>query len=442
MLRFRQKAIWIRAIPCALAFGLLVQVHTAQAADLKDVYALASQYDADIAAANADHQAAIQRLPIAKSAFKPQLSAAFNSSVNDVNSDLDESYEDNRFTLSLTQSLFNRPNKAILNQARAGVSQADALLAAEKQSLILRATGSYFDVLRAQVELRFSLSELRAIARTREQAERRFEVGLVPVTDVREAQAQYDLAFAQKIAAENNLASAHEALFLITGDADIKLNTLAADLPLNAPDPIEIEDWVKLALENNPDLMVARMASKTAKFGVDAERGARYPTLDLVGLASRSDTHQQGRRDLNTGEVRLEFRMPVYTGGRVKALINQATAESSSAATGLIAEERRAAQRTRDAYRGVVTSMSRVKALRQALSSTRKAAQATDAGFRAGTRTSVEVLRSLRDTFRAQSDYSGARYDYIINALNLRAAAGTLTEADLEPINNFLVEAK
>ena len=440
---FRQKASWIRCTTtCVIACGLLVQFSNTQAADLKDVYGLAAQYDADIAVANADYEAAIQRLPIAQSAFRPQLSAAINSGISNVVPDGDEAYEENRVTLSLTQSLFNRPNKAILNQARAGVSQADALLAGQKQNLILRATESYFGVLRAQADLRFSQSELRAIARTREQAERRFEVGLVPVTDVRDAQAQYDLAVAQRIAANNNLSSAREALLLITGDAELELKTLAADLPLQAPNPTEIEDWVTLALENNPDLMVARMAAQTAKFNVDAERGARYPTLDLVGLASRSETDQRDRRNLNAGELRLEFRMPVYTGGRVKALVNQAAAESTSAATDLVAEERRTAQRTRDAYRGVVASISRVKALRQALASTRKSAEASEAGFRAGTRTSVDVLRSLRDTFRAQSDYAGARYDYIINALNLRAAAGTLRESDLDPINNFLIQAK
>ncbi len=453
---FRQKAIWIRgAATCVVACGLFAQATSTHAADLKDVYGLASKYDADIAAANADHQAAIQRLPIAKSAFKPQLSAAIDAGLNGVNSDDFGQFDQTRATIAVTQSLFNRPNKALLNQARAGVSQADALLTVEKQSLLLRSTESYFNVLRAQANLRFSQSELKAIARTREQAERRFDVGLVPVTDVRDAQAQYDLAFAQKIAAENNLASAREALFLITGDADIQLNTLAADLPLQAPDPIDIEEWVKIALENSPELIVARMAAKTAKFGVDAERGARYPTLDLIGSASANSTSFERRVEDGLGgvtfvpsddqtavELKLEFRMPIYTGGRIKALVSQASAEATSAATALIAEERRTAQRTRDAYRGVVASISRVKALRQALSSTRKSAQATDAGFRAGTRTSVDVLRSLRDTYRAQSDYAGARYDYIVNAFTLRAAAGTLTENDLEPINNFLIEAK
>lgn len=434
LFRLNVRSFWFLL---ALAIAPLC---TVQSANLSDVYQLATEYDADIAAAVANHTAAIQRVPIAKSAFRPQVNAAFNAGINDGTPDGDGNYQDSLLTLSINQSLFNAPNRALLRQARAGVSQADAQLAAQQQNLILRATDAYFGVLRAQVGLRFSQSELQAIGRTREQAERRFDVGLVPVTDVREAQAQYDLAFAQKIAAENELESSREALFLVTGDADMVLNTLAVDLPLSPPDPTDIESWVKLAMENNPDLVVARMASQSAKFGVDAERGARLPTLDLVALASKSETEYSGRPDAEAGELRLEVRLPIYTGGRVKALVNQASAESASANIGLVSQERLVAQRTRDAFRGVVTSISRVKALQQALASTRKSAQATDAGFRAGTRTSVDVLRALRDTYSAQSDYAGARYDYIINALNLRAAAGTLTADDLLPIDNFLVE--
>ena len=127
------------------------------------------------------------------------------------------------------------------------------------------------------------------------------------------------------------------------------------------------------------------------------------------------------------------------TGGRIKAQIAQANAEAMSASQTLIAQERSTTQQTRDSYRGVLASISQVRALRQALVSTQQSAEATDAGFRAGTRTSVEVLQALRDTFRARSDYSGALYDYIINLLSLKSAAGTLNENDLISINNFLV---
>lgn len=417
----------------------LVGISAAYATDLQDTYSMAQQYDATIKGAQFDYESAIQRLPLARSAFKPQLNAAFDLEFNDRDNDSYKSYGIGRLSLSLRQSVFNRENSAIVSQAKLGVKQAEAQLFAQEQNLILRTASAYFDVLRAQVEVEFSSSELEAIARQKEQAERRFDVGLVPVTDVRAAQAQFDLAVAAEIAAKNSLENALGAMQVITGGMPESISALAADLPLVAPDPANGDAWVKLALEQNLDLVAARLAAQTAVAGVASLRGSRYPTLDIVGIA-RTVEHGKIGNDLDLGTIGLELRMPIYTGGRISSQVRQAKADSSSAAQQLLSQERSTAQQARDAFRGVTGSIARANALQQALVSTRKSAEATDAGFRAGTRTSVEVLNALRDVFRAESDYAGARYDYIINYLSLKAAAGTLTASDLTPINNFLVK--
>jgi len=424
------------------AAGLIVAtigMSVANATDLQETYELAQTYDATIKAAEYDYESAIQRLPLARSAFKPQLNASFDAERTDENNDDIGAFDGLQLSLSLRQSLFNRENGAIVNQAKLGVRQAEAQLLAQKQNLILRTANTYFDVLRAKVEVQFSSSELEAIARQKEQAERRFDVGLVPVTDVRSAQAQYDLAVAAEIAAKNALENALGAMQVLTGGQPEVISPLAADLPLVAPDPANNDAWVKLALEQNLDLVAARLSAQTAEAGVASVRGSRYPTLDLVGVA-QSVENEKPNRDLEAGLVRLEVRMPIYTGGRISAQVRQAKADSASAKQQLLSQERLASQQASDAFRGVTGSIARANALKQALVSTRKSAEATDAGFRAGTRTSVEVLNALRDVFRAESDYAGARYDYIINYLSLKAAAGTLTENDLLPINNFLVK--
>ena len=424
------------------AAGLIVAtigMSVANATDLQETYELAQTYDATIKAAEYDYESAIQRLPLARSAFKPQLNASFDAERTDQNNDDFGAFDGLQLSLSLRQSLFNRENGAIVNQAKLGVRQAEAQLLAQKQNLILRTANTYFDVLRAKVEVQFSSSELEAIARQKEQAERRFDVGLVPVTDVRSAQAQYDLAVAAEIAAKNALENALGAMQVLTGGQPEVISPLAADLPLVAPDPANNDAWVKLALEQNLDLVAARLSAQTAEAGVASVRGSRYPTLDLVGVA-QSVENEKPNRDLEAGLVRLEVRMPIYTGGRISAQVRQAKADSASAKQQLLSQERLASQQASDAFRGVTGSIARANALKQALVSTRKSAEATDAGFRAGTRTSVEVLNALRDVFRAESDYAGARYDYIINYLSLKAAAGTLTENDLLPINNFLVK--
>ena len=428
---------------CLLAASLYGSA--AYAADLQQTYELAQAYDATIKAAEHDYESAMQRLPLARSAFLPQLNFVYEAKRSEERRDDYGAYDDQLFSLTLRQSLFNRENGAIVDQAKLGVKQAEAQLLAQQQNLILRTANTYFDVLRAQVEVEFSSSELEAIARQKEQAERRFDVGLVPVTDVRSAQAQYDLANAAQIAAKNQLENATGAMEVLTGAKPETISPLAADLPLVAPDPANSDAWVNLAVEQNLDLVAARLAAQTAAAEVSAIRGSRYPTLDLVGgaLATENEETEQRRGRITSarsGSISIEVRVPVYTGGRITSQVHQAKADANSAQQVLISQERTTAQQAHDAFRGVTGSIARANALRQALSSTRKSAEATDAGFRAGTRTSVEVLQALRDVYRAESDFAGARYDYIINYLSLKAAAGTLNDNDLIPINNFLVQ--
>ena len=414
----------------------------ANAADLSEVYEQAKSYDAEFLTAQFNLDAAGKRVPLAKSAFRPQLTFGADAGLGTLADDGESTYRDTALTLTLSQSLYNRSDKKLIDQAELGVLQAEAQYAAVGQTLILRVATAYFDVLRAKASQQFSQSELQAISRQREQAERRFDVGLVPITDVRSAQAQYDLAVAQEIAATNQVSTAREALLRISGINTNDLATLADDLPLTPPEPADIDQWVKVAKEQNLELVIARLAAESSKTQIDIERANKRPTLSLVGSAAATTTDQLGRSDANRGEVKLQFRLPILTGGRVNALVAQARAQSQASAENLVSQERATTQQTRDGYRGVEASISRVTALRQALVSTQKSAEATEAGFRAGTRTSVEVLQALRDTYRARSDYAGARYDYIINSLNLKAASGTLAEQDISAINRFLVASE
>lgn len=409
-----------------------------QGTDLSTVYEQARDYDAEYQAAQYELQAARQNVPLARSAFLPQLSFGGQAGLATRSDDGEGPYEETALSLTLNQTLFNRSSGKLLDQAQIGVQQAEAQYAAVGQTLILRVATAYFDVLRAQANVEFSQSELQAISRQREQAERRFDVGLVPITDVRSAQAQYDLAVAQEIAASNQLYTAREALLRVSGvEADL-VTPLASDLPLTPPDPADIDIWVERAKEQNLELVIAQLANESSGTQVAIERASRYPTLDLVGSAASTTTGRVLGNEGEAADIKIQLSVPILTGGRINAQVAQAKAQALASEQQLVAQERTTTQQTRDAYRGVQASISRVRALRQALVSTQQSAEATDAGFRAGTRTSVDVLQALRDTFRAQSDYAGARYDYIINTLNLKAASGILSEDDLYAINRFL----
>jgi len=408
-----------------------------QGTNLRTVYEQARDYDAEYQAAQFELEAARKSVPLARSAFLPQLSFGAEAGLTTLADDGEGPYEETALSLTLNQTLFNRSNGKLLDQAKISVLQAEAQYAAVGQTLILRVATAYFDVLRAQANVEFSQSELQAISRQREQAERRFDVGLVPITDVRSAQAQYDLAIAQEIAASNQLFTAREALLRVSGvDAEL-LTPLASDLPLNTPDPADIDAWVTRAKEQNLELVIAHLATESSSTQIAIERANRLPTLDIQGSAL-STTSEGFSGDRDVADIKLQLSVPIITGGRVNAQVAQAKSQALASEQQLLAQERTTTQQTRDAYRGVRASISRVRALRQALVSTQQSADATDAGFRAGTRTSVDVLQALRDTFSAKSDYAGARYDYIINTLNLRAASGILSEDDLYAINRSL----
>lgn len=424
----------------ALLAAPLLWSGTASSAGLKEVYELALQYDAEYSAAQYDLQSARESLPLARSTFRPQATFVGEAGIGTLADDGEGLYEETSLALSISQSVFNRANSELLDQAKMGVMQAEAQYAAIGQALILRVATAYFDVLRAEANLEFSQSELEAIRRQLEQAEGRFEVGLVPITDVRAAQAQRDLAVAQEIDARNQLSTAREALLLISGVNPGELATLAEVLPLEPPKPANIDAWVDMAKEQNLELVIARLARDSSDTQIAIERAARYPTLDLVGSAASTTTGSPISSDADIAEIKLQLSVPILTGGRVNAQVAQAKAESLSRGEQLMAQVRTTTQQTRDGYRGVQASISRVSALKQALVSTQQSAEATEAGFRAGTRTSVEVLQALRDTFSARSDYAGARYDYILNRLNLQAAAGTLSENDVTAIDQYLVE--
>lgn len=430
----------IRHLLCAAAL-LPISTLPAHAVDLLDVYESARSYDATIQAAVHELEAARQNVPLARSAFRPQVGLSGEASLTDFNSDNSETYIGTRLGLQVSQTLFNRTNSALLDQARLGVRQAEAGFGASAQDLVLRVATAYFDVLRAEAGVDFSQSELQAIARQRDQAERRFDVGLIPVTDVRTAQAQYDLAVAQEIAASNRYATATEALRVISGMDIERLAPLAPDLPLDRPEPADIDAWVTLAEQQNLPLVIARLSAQNAQTQIAVERGQRLPTLDVV-LSGAALTTEQDLRDgdSQTGEIGLQATMPLYTGGRIRAQVAQAQANYLASNEDLRAQERAAVQQARDGYRGVLASISRVRALRQALDSTQQSADAVEAGFRAGTRTSVDVLRALRDVFQARSEYANARYDYLLNSFRLKSAAGTLDEADLASVNRFLLD--
>lgn len=416
-----------------------------QAQDLIDIYKLAVVQDAELRIAESEYLATRESLPIARSVRKPQIdfSAALSQSETDSLITPNNTNDNLGYSVSLTQTLYNAENRATINAAEAFVAQARAEFEVAQQDLILRVSQSYFSILAAQDVLDFARAEKTAIARQLEQAQKRFEVGLIAITDVLEAQARYDTALAQTILAENQLDNAFQAMEVIIGQTpSLSPARLSESLILSRPDPAKSETWVQIALQNNQSLLAALAAEQAADHERQIKNKSRYPTLDFTASYSDTDIENDFLPPLDDEQQDLRlailFNVPLYTGGRISAERAQAEAAYQSARSVALLQKRLTSQNTRIAYLGVISGISQVKALKQALNSSNTALEATEAGFDVGTRTSVDVLISLRATYAAQRDYAGARYQYLIDTLRLKQASGLLSTGDLEQINRWL----
>jgi len=424
-----------------IALGLSSSGLMAQ--NLMDVYQLALQQDAELKIAESVYEAELESLPVATSALKPQIgfSAQGSTRESDLSTTGENTIDSTGYSLNLVQSLYNGVTLATVDAAEANIAKARAEFEVSKQDLMLRVAERYFTILAAQDNLDFAVAEENAIARQLDQAQKRFEVGLIAITDVHEAQAAFDTAVAQSLLAENLLDNANQALQVIIAQPPSDTPAKLGDrLELVIPEPANSQQWVELSMQNNQSLIAALAAQKAADYERRRTSRSRYPTVDLTASYSDNSIDDDISVDLDQEDLTLliQLDVPLFTGGRISAERQQAEANYQSAQSTALLQQRLTTEQTRNAYLGVVFGISQVKALKQALASSTTALEATEAGFAVGTRTSVDVLISLRETFRAQRDYAGARYDYLINTLKLKQATGLLSADDLEQINRWL----
>lgn len=430
-----------------LAIWLCLISSPIQANGLIDVYTIAKTQDTDIRQAEANFNASIQARPIARASLLPQLSLSAETSDNTLDTEGqtfgvsggDVDYNSHGYSLRLTQSLYNHEFYVQLRQAKNTVAKAQVELDNSKQELILRVSELYFDVLAAQDDLKFASAEKDAINRQREQAENRFEVGLIPITDVKEAQSSYDRAVAREIDAEIALELAIDALAVVTGERLKKLNILSPRMQLLRPNPDSVTEWIDTALNQNLALLINEYDTKIAKQEIKRNQSQHLPTLDIVASYNDSDSGGlTGSRKTEDSRIGLELNFPIFEGGRTYYQTKESEYLYQAAIQANEKIRRETTRDTRDAYHNVVAGVSRVKAFNKAVESAEVAADATQAGFEVGTRTSVDVLLALRSVFEAQRDYSRSRYDYLLDTLRLKRSAGALSADDLLQIDGWL----
>lgn len=421
------------------------------AENLIDIFNLARQSDPKFRAAESLYLAGKEKLPQARGALMPTINARAARDRNEAETGTDAfipgrpsgrfEYSSSDYTLSLSQPVYNGVIFSGLKQAKAEVRRAEAEYNAAGQDLILRVAEAYFGVLSAQDSLELAQAEQTAIRRQLETADARLKVGLATITDVHDARARFEIAAAEAIAAENKLRDQHEALREVTGRAIDTLAPVGPAMPLLTPEPADAQQWVDKSVAQNYSLLARREAAESLREETKRLRAGHYPTLDLVGRRNRNDADGgvtgTGLRSDNT-VVGLELNVPIFQGGLVSSRTQEAAHRFDAAQQDFEAARRATERAARAAYLGVESGAARVTALTQAVVASESALNAKTESFGAGIGTNLDVLDASRDLFRAKRDLAQARYDYLLNLLRLKQAAGTLSETDLAQINGWL----
>jgi outer membrane protein len=439
---------------------LLLVALPANAADLLSIFDQALINDPQIREAEAMRLAQREARPQALAALLPQISGSVTRSktwnsgdsfsstfIGEIETPQDpppsKGHSTNRnWGINLRQNVFSWGNWVALRTANSEVAQAEADYLAQRQALAQRVAQQYFAVLNAQDTVRSLEAARDAISRQLEQAERRFEVGLIAITDVQESRAERDNSAAQVIAAKRST----------IGEKPAALKEPPEDMPLRAPNPAIAEDWVRLSMEQNATLISSRLAADIARNQVDAAFSGHLPSLDLSAGRNHSNNRGSTRyfpddddpfssrnNSTNNGKsISLTLSIPLFSGGATSSRKRQSEYLWIAAKERLERTSRATERTARDAFLGVESEMARVQALKQAVESSRTALTATETGNEVGTRTAIDVLNARRTLVLAQTNYSAAKYAYLNSMIQLHLAAGDLDRDTMAEINNLL----
>ena len=445
---------------CLIAFPL-----TGNATSLIDVFEDALVNDPLLKEALANKEAISESRPQARSLLLPQINASGSYSDSDINGRstfqqktsigtvtnttgfLQES-ETTQWDVSIRQTIFDFGAWMNLKKANKTVAQAEIDYLAAEQQLMVRVATAYFNVLAAQDTLESEQAARQAIEKQLDQSRKRFDVGLIAITDVQEAQAAYDQSVANEITAKRNLATSKESLRAITDNYPSNLLKPDDGLPLIMPNPQSETDWVNTSLEQNLSFLSAQLGTEIARSEVKVQRSGHFPTIGVQ--AQKRDTDSDSFRSDSGGDfnpadteninegIGVQVNIPIFSGGQTSSRVRQAVARHRASKEKLERVGRETTRNARDSYLGVISGIATVKALQQSVKSSAIALQATEAGYEVGTRTTVDVLDARRRLYSSQRNLAISKYDYLKNIIQLKQAAGTLSKDDLIQINDWL----
>ncbi len=439
-----------RRAAAAVAAAALLVTGAAAGEDLLQIYREAQKSDPALAGARSQWEATQEKVPQARSALLPAVSASGAANVNNYDATINTTpknsfsanYSQGNLTFSASQPLYRPQYVVTLDQAKEQVSQSDYTLAIAQQDLIIRTAVAYFDVLLAEFNVELAEQQKIAVAEQLAQAKRNFEVGTATITDTNEAQAKYDSIVATEIQARNDLDRRRTALRAIIGRFPTGLKRVGKGFEPVLPEPNNIDYWVDRALKENLSVRFSQSNYDIASLEVERARAGHLPTLDLVASASAQASTGSASSDFSSNSrsalLGVVLNVPIYTGGFVNSRVRETISLQDKARADLEVARRAASTNAQDGFSGVNSAAAAVKAFEQAAASAEVALQSNILGQEVGIRTNLDVLLVQQNVFTARRDVANAYFSYLLAVLRLKASVGALTEQDLEAINRRL----
>ncbi|HET7306250.1 MAG TPA: TolC family outer membrane protein [Gammaproteobacteria bacterium] len=444
---------------CLICSSVVLSGYSAaHAADLWDVYQLVKQNTPLLRQAEADYKAAVENKPIARSGLLPQLD--INASrERDKYSGTTAGVTDNQVVqqqltltnfstyaqLRVTQTIFDWQDWVALAKADAQAAQAAASYDAARQSVIIQTAQAYFNVLEAQDILGVTKADEQALAKQLHQAERRYQVGLSGIVNVQQARAAHDQARASVIQKRQSLIATQQTLQALTKTPVPNLKEPGSTLPLDLPEPNDVEKWVDKALKQNATLTASKLAARVAAHEVDRQQAARYPDISLFASHNINDVSSNNllqNQNLTGNFVGIQVSLPIFSGGAIAARSSQAKYQHVSAEAARDQQALVVRSNTVTDFRDVVSGIASVKALRESVKSSKASLAATEEAFKkASSATTLDVLRARETLLNAQTAYARARYSYLLSLLKLKQDAGALGPEDVKAMSDYFTQS-
>lgn len=425
----------------------------AMAMDLAAVLRLAEENDPAWQAAIFEQRAASESVSQARSRLLPQIGAALGydrtdqnilSSDNTVFARGRTRYPTRQYAITIEQSIWNWANWAGLNRARTQVAASEAALVAARQDMLLRVAERYFAAVVAIENLNSVQAERRAVERLRETIGARAAGGTARGAELLDAEARVLRLSARELEAQSNLRDAVQALQEVTGQRFDRLRPLASQLATRGPDTQDPDVWVERAMANNPRIAAARLSGNAAQQEITRQQAEYFPRLGLVIEQERRNAQGSlfgGGSDIESRFAQFRLSVPIWQGGMVESRVREARALAGRATQAQLAEERQVERRTRSALDGVLTAMARITALTASVAAQERVVEALQAGLRGGSVSGQMLVDAERDLFFARFELTRSRQEYVVEALRLRHAVGSLVPDDLDAFNALLAPA-